>query len=589
MTITAEQFKEAARKAVAAGDTATARKLIARAKAAEGQPMPAQTATSAPSAMPVQPLPENPELQAYGPGPTGMINPELYDMGAIGRRFVPGQEPGAPVKTGMVGDIVGASAAGGSRGVTSLMDLPSMAANLSGQGAGMFYDLIGQPQLAANARGIGQTVADVIPGGETRQTVADLTGGASEYKGQSVPAQYAGTIGEFIGGGSGAKLGAAAGIGAETAGQFFEQNPIARAIGGFAGAVVPSLVSGAGRFAGSDEASAMANRLTDSGVRNITTGQAKGSPGLMAMEGRLQPTATQLDDFTATIMGQIGSTATKATPDALRAAEGAIVKQMDNAVAGVSIAPTASHTNAAADIAKRYVERVPAGQLTPRVRGIAAEIAKANRGNSPVELRQLKEWRSDIGNLTVSADAATREAAHALRTLIDDMTDAALTAAGRQGDIAMLAKAREAYRNFIGIRDAASRAGAEAGVLSPQQLNQSIIRSQGREAYATGRTTPMTELTRAGAAVLRPAPSVNPGGQRSIAGALSAGLASAGGLAGYSAGMGVPGAIVGGLAGAAAPIVGQAFMRSGPIQGLLRNPMAPVRGAMRLLPGALAQ
>jgi hypothetical protein len=92
MTITADQFKDAARKAVAAGDMATARKLIARAQAAEGQPATAQPA-AAPSAVPAQALPPNPEMQAYGPGPTGKINPELYDMGAIGRRFVPGQAP----------------------------------------------------------------------------------------------------------------------------------------------------------------------------------------------------------------------------------------------------------------------------------------------------------------------------------------------------------------------------------------------------------------------------------------------------------------------------------------------------------------
>lgn len=45
------------------------------------------------SAQPASPLPENPVLQETGPGPTGRIDPALYEIGAIGRRFVPGEAP----------------------------------------------------------------------------------------------------------------------------------------------------------------------------------------------------------------------------------------------------------------------------------------------------------------------------------------------------------------------------------------------------------------------------------------------------------------------------------------------------------------
>ena len=99
----------------------------------------------------------------------------------------------------------------------------------------------------------------------------------------------------------------------------------------------------------------------------------------------------------------------------------------------------------------------------------------------------------------------------------------------------------------------------------------------------------MSELTRAGAAVLRPAPTVQAGGARSILGALPAGLASGAGLAAYGAGMGPLGTIASGLLGAAAPAIGKAAMRAGPIQAALRDPKSIPLGVARLLPGLLGQ
>jgi hypothetical protein len=307
------------------------------------------------------------------------------------------------------------------------------------------------------------------------------------------------------------------------------------------------------------------------------------------MEGRLQATDEQLADFTAATMRQLGSTAKTATPTNLAATQREIVKQMDDAVSGVNIVPTRTQAQAAVKVATDYIDRVPAGQLTPRIRGIANEIKALAASGKDVPLSRLKQWRSDIGDFTVSSDTATRNAAHSLRTLLDDMTDQALTTAGRADDIAALAKAREAYRNFIGVRDAASRATAEGGVLSPTQLNQSMIRAQGRENYAVGRTTPMTDFTRSAAATLRPAPAVLPGGVRSFSEALPAALGAAGAGGAIGAGLGPLGAVLGGVAGALAPATGQLAMRSAPVQALLRDPRGAITQAARILPGLLSQ
>jgi hypothetical protein len=307
------------------------------------------------------------------------------------------------------------------------------------------------------------------------------------------------------------------------------------------------------------------------------------------MEGRLQPTEQQLAAVTEATMRRFGSPAKVATPTNLAIVEKNLVDQMDSAVAGASIIPNTAQAATAVDVAANYVARVPAGQLTPRVRGIANEIRALANAGKDVPLSRLKTWRSDIGALTVSPDAATREAAHALRTLLDDMTDTALTAANRQSDIASLANAREAYRDYIGVRDAASRAGAEGGILSPQALNQSMIRAQGREAYATGRSTPMTDFTRSAAATLRPAPATLPGGVRSIAEALPAALGAAGAGGAIGAGLGPLAAIIGGIGGALAPSVGQMAMRSAPVQAMLRDPLGTMTQVGRTIPGLLAQ
>lgn len=102
MAYTEEQLKAAARKAVAAGDTAAAARLIAAARAA-GQSAPAAPqevdAPSAPSgAVPPMNMPANPELALQGPGPGGGMK-ELFDQGILPRRYQEGQPPTAPEGT----------------------------------------------------------------------------------------------------------------------------------------------------------------------------------------------------------------------------------------------------------------------------------------------------------------------------------------------------------------------------------------------------------------------------------------------------------------------------------------------------------
>lgn len=553
-----EQIMTALRNADAAGDTEAATRLAAMAR-------DARAAT---------PSVENPSLMSR-------IGSSVYEnVIGSGEVDTPGER---------LGELIRGGGAATARGIA---DVPAIPANLAQLGALGVEKAFGMDEPSMVSRAL-----DKLP--DTRDMLASIPviGPESKYRADGLLGDYVATAGEFAGGAglmagpsAAIRYGVVPAVASESAGQITKgtaAEPYART----AAAIGTSLLAAPkpGAFVADNEASRMANRLQDSGVRNITQGQATGSPALMRAEGRLQATSQQIDDFTASTMRQIGSTEKVATPTALRAVEMRLVSQMDDAVRGVAVVPSASIATKAAKVATDYIDRVPAGSLTPRVRGISNELRALAVSGKSAPLARLKEWRTDIGRLTVSPDAATREAAHSMRTLIDEMTDGALQAAGRTDDIAALSAARESYRNYIGVRDAASRAGAEGGTLSPQALNQSVIRSQGREAYATGRTTPMSEFTRAGAATLRPAPTVNAGGVRTISEALPAGLAAAAGYGAYGAGLGPAGMAGAAMAGAALPVAAQGTMRSNAMQTMLRDPLRALTQPYPVAAGLLSQ
>lgn len=520
------------------------------------------------------------------------------DMSVLGRikDNIIGADDGVESRGERLGSLIRGAGAATARGIADLPALPANIAQLATMGAEKVLGME-EPSLASRA-------LNSLPDTRDMLAAVPVIGPESEYVAPGRAGQFASTMGEFAGsagllggllkngmstGQNMLRYGAVPGAASEAAGQLTEgtaAEPYARTGAG----LLASLISGPkpGAFSDTTEAGKMANRLQDSGVSNITVGQARQSQPLMAAEGRLEATSRQIDDFTAAAMRQLGSKEPLATPSALKSVQDTLVKQMDDAVRGVSIVPDMTAAQRALSVADDYIQRVPAGQLTPRVRGIAEEIQAAATAGKPIPLAQLKTWRSDIGSLTTSADDATRTSAHQLRGLINDMTDDALTAAGRSDDIVKLAEARRTYQDFIGIRDAASRAGAEGGTLSPQAVNQSVIRAQGREKYATGQTTPMSEFTRAGAAILRPASTVSPGGVRAIAGAVP--LAAASILGGGALQAGANPVVAGLLAagGALAPEAGKMAMRSNLMQTLMRNPTAAATRPAPALQGLLA-
>lgn len=136
-------------------------------------------------------------------------------------------------------DMAAAGAAGASRGVTGLMDLPGMAFGAGSRAGAWVAEKTGlaSPQEAQAAHQAVSGLADrtmIGSGDKNRNMLADITGGASEYQGQTTAGKYAGTVGEFlpgafIGGGNALRNavvnGIIPGLASEGAGQLTEGTP----------------------------------------------------------------------------------------------------------------------------------------------------------------------------------------------------------------------------------------------------------------------------------------------------------------------------------------------------------------------------
>lgn len=417
--------------------------------------------------------------------------------------------------------------------------------------------------------------------------------------------QVAQTIGSFIPGAATAgggllglmKNAVAPALGSELAGYATEGTafePYARfggaLLGQWGGSMIanrispPSGPADFSRSLGGDDAEQLRQGqvLENAGVRP-TVGQATGNRTLRSLEGMNSPAVEQLDDFTAAALRSSGSTYTRATPEALRDLYKTSTQTMDDVLGNIKITSNPSIGSRAAAIADDFIMDAPKnGEFGGRINDITRKlIDNANTGTT-FGLDTLNKWRSALGKMTTSADPAVQNAAASLRRLIDDATDDALRAAGRAGDIEKLAASRVQFRDWLSFVDASTRAGAETGILSPQALRSAVVRQQGRRAVATGTgTTPLEDLSRAGANIFRPSPTVSAGGVRAVQGALPTGAAGIGGYAGWAMG-GAPGAIAGTTLGALSPMAAQAAMRSNTMQSFLRNPSSLPKAGMRI-------
>lgn len=483
-------------------------------------------------------------------------------------------------------DMGKATGAGVARGTAALAGLPGTLGDLidAGVTGGINY-LAGSTLAAPKSTLSGERMA----GG-----MSAATGGATDYRGETLGGRFAGTIGEFLPGaaafggmsaGNLLRFGAAPGAASEAAGMATEGTawePWARAGAALAAPMALGGANWAIRKAisphgGADPARlAMASTLDDAGIP-VTAGQRVGSEAMRRKEGWTQAgqdlMEAQGDAFTRAALRTVGTDAPRATPEVLRQTADRIGQVFDDVTQGLDITPSPQMVAAMAGADDTYRALAPTTNQSPIIGQVADAVADAATNGTTIPAATVRVWRSRLSKLTTSADEATRTAAREALEAVDDAFGDALTAAGRTADIARLAEARTHWRNFLAIQKAASGAGegAAAGVLSPSAL-RSAVATQGRAAYAQGKRGDLGDLVRAAEGVMKKLPTS--GTAENLRAMLGPGAAFGGLGAAVGSGAGPLGAAAGAMAGAALPAVAGAVRMSRPVQAYLANQLA---------------
>jgi hypothetical protein len=573
---TEEQLKDAARKALADGNTDAAKRFVDAARA---------VAAPSPEAAPKPPSSSRPKW--------------TENIWASGEADTFGEKLGQYIRGGTAAVARG------------MADVPALPVNVAQLGAMGVEKLFGMDDPSMVSRAL-----DRLPDTRDMLGAVPVLGPESRYKAPGKVGEFLSTAGEFAGGAglmSGAKTmlkyGLAPGLASETAGQATEgtaAEPYART----AAALAAPFAVGAAQKGFQRVVSPMAGKLDPSRMKAVetlreagvtpTAGQVVGGRTAESQLYREAATASgraladdALEDFTAAAMKSVGSTARKATPDALEEATSRIGSVFDDAIVGVEIAPSTQDLTAMSKALEVYRQLAPKTAVAPIFKNINKELVRAFRSGNPIPAESVAAWRSNLSKLTTSADPAARGAAVAALDAVDDAISTALVAAGKPEVVAKLSEARNHYRNLLALESAAQR--SDTGIITPAQLRNALL-VQGRRRYVQGKGD-LGPLTRAGVEVLDSLP--NSGTQQRLsAGQLASGAASGTGAGLGAFGLGVDPFLATGIGAAAtaAPFLRNQFLSSGMGQKYFLNqlmqkagPAVTKKGAAAMLPGLLAQ
>jgi hypothetical protein len=511
------------------------------------------------------------------------------------------------------GEKLGQYIRGGTAAVArGMADVPALPVNVAQLGAMGVEKLFGMEDPSMVSRAL-----DRLPDTRDMLGAVPVLGPESRYKAPGKVGEFLSTGGEFSGGAglmSGAKAmlkyGLAPGLASEAAGQATQDYPNVEPFARAGAALTTPFAVGAAQKGFQRAVSPMAGKLDPSRMKAVetlreagvtpTAGQVVGGRTAESQLYREAATASgraladdALEDFTAAAMKSVGSTARKATPDALEEATSRIGSVFDDAIVGVEIAPSTQDLTAMSKALEVYRQLAPKTAVAPIFKNINKELVRAFRSGNPIPAESVAAWRSNLSKLTTSADPAARGAAVAALDAVDDAISTALVAAGKPEVVAKLSEARNHYRNLLALESAAQR--SDTGIITPAQLRNALL-VQGRRRYVQGKGD-LGPLARAGVEVLDSLP--NSGTQQRLsAGQLASGAASGTGAGLGAFGLGVDPFLATGIGAAATatPFLRNQFLSSGMGQKYFLNqlmqkagPAVTKKGAAAMLPGLLAQ
>ncbi|MBZ9654673.1 hypothetical protein [Phyllobacterium lublinensis] len=455
------------------------------------------------------------------------------------------ERAGSQQQPSVAGDVVKSSAQGlreGTEGIAGQFgDIPN---TLGGLAEWMVGKVGGTPDQAREAGESAKYGADVVSGLPTytirkaydlitgsdeptplaSPTTADINAGVTDVTGvnnyvpKTTAGEYAKTATSFVPAAAAfggvtptniLKYGILPGAASEGAGQvakkvFPAAEPVARIVAALAAPLAPAAINKIISPMGgaiSAERGALNDVMKREGI-DLTAGQQTGSKALRTTEAQLGGGSAQNfaerqgEQFTGAIMKRIGSTATRATPEAVQEAGARIGARFDDLASRNSVIPDETLSKEIGDTLRSYVDNTNPTARIPAIPNTVADIT-ADIANGPISGAKYKQLASSIGEKLKSATGEELEAWRGIRDSLDDAMERSI-AATNPADLGAWKETRNAYRNLLVVEKAVTGAGENArlGIISPAQLRGAVV-AQGRRAFARGQGD-FADLARAG-------------------------------------------------------------------------------------------
>ena len=489
-------------------------------------------------------------------------------------------------------DVAKSAGIGLAQGGLGLATLPGNLEMLGRMGIDKGSELLGlgNPNTAA-----GQKLPHY---GDAKKFVEGYTG--KFYEPKTTAGKYARTVGEFapmalnptVGLATRAASTIGGGLVSEWAGQATEgtaAEPWARFAGGVVGgSVLPraSIRTLSPNPVPADRARHLAV-LEREGVTDLTAGQATGKRPLKWAESVTQDTpfggtraadiqTRQAEQFTRAALRRAGIQADRATPDVMNTGFDRLSQQFETLAQNVTIPPNRRLARDLQRAATEYNDVVAPTMRVPMVNGIVTDLNNLMRSGGPLGGRAYGTLSSQLGRRARDSQFSDPTLSRTLYSIKEALDNAAERALPTQF-AGQYRQARTEYRNLLTLEKAAGGAGENAvtGLISPAQL-RTATKTSDKRGYTRGRDD-LSELARAGVAIMSPLPQSGTAPRAAVQGVLQ----SIGGIGGYGA-AGIEGAALGLAATIGGPALAARGVMSRPFQGYMGNQvLAPAYNALQ--------
>lgn len=455
-----------------------------------------------------------------------MTDEELLSLKPQFEKATPEQKKPPVEQTNTFEDVAKSAGAGLARGAMDLIGLPGTIKDGVQWAGNKLIDAVIPDSILPplTDEQYEQHFKSNISGEAIRGKVSELTDGATEYKGKTLPGQYVGTASEFIPGAAAfgglspanlTKFGLLPGMLSEAAGQATKDSwaePYARMAAAILSPAAPALLKRAVTPSPIKQGEHLrqADVLEAEGIP-LSGGQKTDNIAMRYAEGELGGTLgqefmeTQKTAFTKAALKRIGEDAERASPNVMNRAYKRIGGQFDDLAARNDVAADKTLVQDLLDTRDSYFEDVAKSNRAPFVDKIIKDIAEELKTKNSISGKFYQNVRSKLGK-KVRNGQSEGEAAANIQHALDDAMERGLVAANSP-DVGAWKNVRELYRNFLVIEKAAAGAGQDTarGLLSPSQLLNATKSKQGIRNYVTGKGD-FADLARAGEGVLKELP-----------------------------------------------------------------------------------